>query len=291
MMIGQSAAKSFAYILGVYLGDGCVTKAGWYHQNTIDQDFAEAVKQAFDKIAVRPARITYQEKPKKDCNCSPQWAVQCSDPVLMRRLVDDTDRKQKIPDYVFGWDRELRQQFVIGLMDSEGFVAAIHRGQGYDWQVTNRSFYMGYKSCDPWVPELMRVMESIGLRLGKVGHEEPRKPGYKAPMRFAIKMQSWIDSGCRFNIARKQDRVDEWGSIGPYERRALHPRGGPQRLCSIEGCGVKYLAKGLCSRHYYQAKAKLRDYTPDPLPGAEMIESALRPKGGEAGRNDQPAIA
>ena len=31
--------------------------------------------------------------------------------------------------------------------------------------------------------------------------------------------------------------------------------------------------------------------TPDPLPGAEMIESALRPKGGEAGRNDQPAIA
>jgi hypothetical protein len=287
----QSAAKSFAYILGVYLGDGCVNARGYYYQNTIDQDFAEAVKQAFDRIADRPARITYAEVPKKGCNCSPQWTVLCSDRPLLQRFVVDTGGKARIPEYVLGWDRELRQQFVIGLMDSEGFVAAIHRGPGYDWKVTNRSFYMGYKSCDPWVPELMRVMESIGLRLGKVGHEKPRKPGYKAPMRFHIKMQSWINSGCRFNIARKQDRVDEWGSIGPYERRALHPRGGPQRLCSVDGCGVKYLAKGLCSRHYYQAKAKLRDPTPDPLPGAVMIESALRPKGGEVGRNDQPAIA
>lgn len=263
MAIGLSAAKSFAYILGVYLGDGCVNAQGYYYQGTIDRDFAEAVKRACDELAGRPARITYQEKPKKDRNCSPIWIVLCSNRELTERLVTDTDAKQKIPDYVFGWDLDLRQQFVIGLMDSEGFVAANHRHRGYDWKATNRSFYMGYKSCDPWVPELIRVMESIGLRLGKVGHEKPRKPGYKAPMRFHIKMQSWIDSGCRFNIARKQDRVDEWGSIGPYERRALHPRGGPQRLCSVAGCGSKHWARGLCTRHYDQAKAKLRDSTPD----------------------------
>jgi len=221
--MGQSAGKSFAYILGVYLGDGCVNARGYYYQNTIDQDFAEAVKQAFDTIAARPARITYMEKPAKGRNCSPQWTVLCSDRQLLQRLVADTGGKASIPEYVFGWDRELRQQFVIGLMDSEGFVAANHRHRGYDWQATNRSFYMGYKSCDPWVPELIRVMESIGLRLGKVGHEA-NKLGRKPSMRFHVKMQSWIDSGCRFNIARKQARVDEWGSVGPYERRALHPR-------------------------------------------------------------------
>ena len=224
MDIGQSAGKSFAYILGVYLGDGCVNARGYYYQNTIDQDFAEAVKRAFDAIAVCPARITYMEKPAKGRNCSTQWTVLCSDRVLMQRLVADTGGKARIPEYVMGWERELRQQFVIGLMDSEGFVAANHRHRGYNWQATNRSFYMGYKSCDPWVPELIRVMESIGLKLGKVGLEQPRKPGYKIPRRFHIKMQSWIDSGCRFNIARKQARVDEWGLVGPYERRALHPR-------------------------------------------------------------------
>jgi len=273
--MGQSAAKSFAYLLGVYLGDGNVMQGDYFRLNTIDKDFAEAVIWALDDVSERPARLTYMEKPAKDRPCRPQWSVFSGNRALAWQLVEDTDNKRLIPEYVSGWDRERRKLFVIGLMDSEGFVAANHNHRGYDWQRTNRSFYMGYKSCDPWVPELMRLMESVGLQLGKMGKEEPRKPGYKPSIRFAIKMQSWIDSGCRFNIARKQDRVDEWGSIGPYERRAYHPRGGPQRLCSVDGCGAKHLATGLCGRHYRQAKAKLRDYTPDAAtPAAVMIESA-----------------
>jgi hypothetical protein len=266
-LIGQSAGKSFAYLLGVYLGDGHVTQDMCYTQSTIDHDFAEAVVRAFADLSSRPVRVTYKEKPKKGCNCSPAWTLYCADRIVGNWLVTDTRNKQIIPAYVAYWDRERRKQFVIGLMDSEGFVAANHRWRGYDWKATNRSFYMGYKSCDPWVPDLIQVMESIGLKLGKMGQEEPRKPGYKAPMRFHVKMQSWIDSGCRFNIARKQDRVDEWGLIGPYERRALHPRGGPMRLCTLEGCGAKYLANGLCNRHYKQAQAKanLRDHTPDAV--------------------------
>jgi len=264
MDTGQSAAKSFAYILGVYLGDGCVRANDMaYTQSTIDKDFAEAVVRALADISDCPARVTYQEKPKKDQNCSPAWTVYCSDRTLGRRLVADTEKKQKIPEYVFGWGREVQRQFVIGLMDSEGFVAANHQHRGYEWQATNRSFYMGYKSCDPWVPELIRLMEGIGLKLGKVGQEQPRKPGYKTPTRFHVKMQSWIDSGCRFNIARKQDRVDQWGSIGPYERRAWHPRGGPQRLCSIDGCGVKHAAAGLCMQHY-DKKRRLSSETNTP---------------------------
>jgi len=274
--MGRSADKSFAYILGVYLGDGCVgSDTGYYVQNTIDKDFAEAVVRAFANIADRPARITYQEKPRKDRNCSPQWTVACSDRVLCGRLVADTSKKQHIPWYVASWDRELRKQFVIGLMDSEGFVAANHQGRGYNWRQTNRSYYMGYKSCDPWVPELIRVMESIGLRLGKVGHEKPRKPGYKVPMRFHIKMQSWIDSGCRFNLARKQDRVDDWGSCGPYERRAAFP--SKRRFCTNPGCEVPYYALGLCRRHYEQSKRRLISETNTPDTAAlmaVMIESA-----------------
>jgi hypothetical protein len=262
----QSAAKSYAYLLGVFLGDGCVS-GNHYAQSTIDFDFAQAVEKAFGDIADRPAKITFQPKPKKDCNCRPAWTIYCGDPALAARLVEETREKTIIPAYVFDWDRELKKQFVIGLMDSEGFVARNHVHRGYNWTATNRSFYMGYKSCDLWVPDLMRIMESIGLKLGRAATERPRKPGYKTPTRFHIKMQSWVDAGCRFNIARKQSRVDEWASIGPYERRALHPRGGPQRLCSVDGCGNKHWARGLCQRHYdhdKHAQAKLRDYMPDP---------------------------
>jgi len=265
MKIGQSAAKSYAYLLGVFLGDGCVTATGnalRYAQNTIDEDFAEAVRDALSNLTDRRVTVTYQEKPRPNRPCSPQWTVGCSDREICAKLLNDTQGKAVIPAYVFEWSGDLKKEFVIGLMDSEGFVAQVHTNRGYEWEKTNRSFFIGFKSCDVWVPDLIRIMQSVGIRIGKVGVEKPAKAGYKTPMRFAIKMQSWIDSGCRFNIARKQDRVNLWASIGPYERRALHPRGGPQRLCEVAGCGVKYLAKGLCNRHYKQAQAKLRDYTP-----------------------------
>ena len=84
--------------------------------------------------------------------------------------------------------------FIVGLMDSEGFVAG-------NSNHTGRRYYMGFKSCDVWVPEFVQILNSVGILVGKIGIEKPLKPGYKTPRRFAIKMQSWVDSGARFNIA------------------------------------------------------------------------------------------
>jgi hypothetical protein len=39
------------------------------------------------------------------------------------------------------------------------------------------------------------------------------------------------------------------------------------KICKIDGCGKKHMAKGLCSRHYY----KLR-YNGDPLGGRETLK-------------------
>ncbi len=132
-------------------------------------------------------------------------------------LIEDTEGKKIIPDYVFEWPLENKLSFISGLMDSEGFVAANSNS-------TNRRFYMGFKSCDVWVPEFVRLLESVGVRIGKTQIEKPVLPHYKPPMRFTIKMQSWIDAGCRFNIKRKQERVEQWNEAGAYERRAKFPR-------------------------------------------------------------------
>jgi hypothetical protein len=43
-MIGQSTDNSFAYLLGVYLGDGSVAENHRYSQGIIDKDFADAVR-------------------------------------------------------------------------------------------------------------------------------------------------------------------------------------------------------------------------------------------------------
>lgn len=222
-MIGQSAGKSFAYILGVYLGDGCVTTQNarrkyWRHVfrlNTIDADFAEATRSALAGLDCK--RIWVSTHPVKGGR--PNHALSAApDEDTLTAMVEITDGKRTLPYGIEDWPRDHVLAFIAGIMDSEGFVAANASNP------TNRRFYMGFKSCDAWVPDFIRLLEKTGIRIGTVQTEKPRKPGYKPATRFTIKMQSWIDAGAYFNIARKQDRVTEWASAGAYERRARHAR-------------------------------------------------------------------
>jgi len=215
MEIRQSAGKDFAYLLGVYLGDGCVTRNGnnpVFRLNTIDEDFAEATKRALFSITGKTARICKHDVSKSS---KPNYSLQCNGiNDLCHWLVENTENKTCFPQIVL---RSHKIAFIEGLMDSEGFVAA-------NSNPTNRRYYMGYKSCDPWVQNFILILQSVGIRIGKVSTEKPKKAGYKQPTRFAIKIQSWIDSGAKFNIARKQNRVDEWASAGAYENRSRYPR-------------------------------------------------------------------
>lgn len=212
-MIRREAGKSYAYLLGVYLGDGCVTRYNngiAFRLNTIDEDFALAVKEAIGSLSDVPVRI-WKEEVKK--SSKPNYALCCADEQLAEQLVASTNGKLELPDV-----GEFSKDLIIGLMDSEGFVAKNTNNH------TNRGFYMGFKSCDVWVPDFIRLVQSVGLRIGKVQTERPYKPHYKAPTRFHIKIQSWVDSGMRFNIKRKQDRVDLWASTVPYTQRRVNPR-------------------------------------------------------------------
>lgn len=214
-MIGQSAGKTYAYLLGVYLGDGCVTTSGYtsivFRLNTIDRDFAEATANALLDLTGKRPNIR-EHTVKKGSN---NFAISHACRGLCEQLVADTQDKQQIPIYVFGWPDELKKEFIIGLMDSEGFVGEQRKNP------TNRRFYMGFKSCDVWVPDFVRILQSVGVKIGKIGIEKPRKEGYKIPTRFTVKMQSWIDAGCRFNIARKQSRVDRWAALPAYAIRKV----------------------------------------------------------------------
>ncbi|SRR5678816_3083044 len=212
MTNGVEAGKSYAYLLGVYLGDGCVTrynKGIAFRLNTIDEDFALAVKAALETITTVPVRI-WKETVKK--SSKPNYALCCADEVLSASLVMTTGNKQKLPLTDFPED------LIVGLMDSEGFVAEKTEHK------TGRAYYMGFKSCDVWVPDFIRLVQSVGLKIGKIQTEKPYKPHYKEPTRFHIKMQSWVDSGLRFNIKRKQDRVDRWAATEPYSERSRFPR-------------------------------------------------------------------
>lgn len=236
-MIGQDAGKSFAYILGVYLGDGCVTirrvsgeaDVPVFRLNTIDEDFVRATQAALADLTDYKITVCCHAVSKSN---KPNWSLSVRGRELCGRLVVDTEKKRVIPPYVWEWPREYKLAFIAGLMDSEGFVGSQKRA--------GRRHYMGFKSCDVWVPSFIRLLHSVGILVGKVGIERPRYPGYKTPTRFTIKMQSWVDSGVRFNIARKQSRVDEWAATVP-DPRALRFQAKltPETTCTAPGNGMK----------------------------------------------------
>jgi hypothetical protein len=91
-------------------------------------------------------------------------------------------------------------------MDSEGYVC-LKEGRG--------QAHMGFKSTDLWFGDFLRLMQSVGIVHGKIGVEQPRKPGYRVPRRVTIKMRSWVDVGAYFRIARKQECVERWAAM-PY---------------------------------------------------------------------------
>lgn len=209
-MIRQSADKSYAYLLGVYLGDGCVRQNHGKKQfamNTIDLDFATATKEAFEMCGYT-SNIHGPMKDKRFSKSAVFYTVNSSSQEMCYAFISETDSKQKLPSWIFEASKANRIAFIAGIMDSEGFVAE----QKSRTAKGNQCFYMGYKSCDVWVSDFIRLLETTGVRIGKIGVEQPRKAGYKTPTRFTIKMQSWIDSGCYFNIQRKQSRVNEWNT-------------------------------------------------------------------------------
>lgn len=211
MKIGQSAGKSFAYILGVYLGDGCVTRnlhKNWdgvlerfsvFRLNTIDNDFALAVKAALNELSDRPVNIRTHEVSKSS---KPNHALRFGGEWLCNKLVIDTEGKSFIPPYVFEWGKPEKLAFIAGLMDSEGFVTYNKR--------TVSSYYMGFKCCESWVYDFVKLLESTGIKVGKVSECPPYKEHYKTPIRFHIKMTSWVNAGAYFKIQRKQARVNDW---------------------------------------------------------------------------------
>lgn len=242
--------KDWAYILGVYLGDGCVTRhknQKVFRLNTIDSDFAEATKNSLINLKPHSVNIC-KHSVKKSTN--PNHALRCAAPDLCARLVDDTQGKQVIPAYVWEMPIDAKREFIAGVMDSEGFVAA--KTSYANNRKTGRGYYLGIKCCDKWINDFAKILQSIGVEVGKMSDEAPLHKGYKTPTRFHVKIQSWVDAGCYFKIRRKQVRIDEWAATEPYTQRALYPRGGPQRICTVEGCDKKYLAKGYCNLHYYR---------------------------------------
>ncbi|MEK9207968.1 MAG: LAGLIDADG family homing endonuclease [Patescibacteria group bacterium] len=197
----QSAGKinSIAYLFGVYLGDGNVSRGDNYdvdfRLNTIDYDFAQAVQDALFNVIGRIGKI-YTYPVKKSTKPNNYIRLGCKD--FCDYLEAETLKKEKLPDFIWKASKKTRKEFIAGLMDSEGYICKDKR---------SNFFEIGFKTTSEWTKDVNRLLQLLGCETS-LKECKPYKSWYKKCYRIRIKPQSFIKSNLYFKIQRKQDRVN-----------------------------------------------------------------------------------
>jgi len=200
-MIRQSAGKEIylAYLVGVYLGDGCLTNQRGvmtFRLNTIDNDFAEKVRNTLGNLIGRNGSLCVHSVKKSS---KPNHSLSCPANELSW-LKESTSSKEKIPSFIFGYSRKEQIEFISGILDSEGYVSISKHRPG--------CITIGLKATSDWMLELYKMFQRLGVKIGKVGNEI--LPSGKIAHRFNFNSRSFIENGLYFNIKRKQDRLNEY---------------------------------------------------------------------------------
>ena len=130
-----------------------------FRLNTIDEDFAEATKAALVDLSDYKVSLSCHPVPKSS---NPNWALALGDRALCERLIVDTKRKSIIPAFVFDWPRE------VGLHCGADGQRGLRCRQLQSHRTT---VLYGLQILRCLVPEFVRVLNSVGILVGKIGIE------------------------------------------------------------------------------------------------------------------------
>lgn len=201
----QSAGKSFAYILGTYLSDACIT----HERNSLvlrlevmDKDFADHFEQSLVEYGATHVKTYKIENPRYKQGFS--FFVISRDQVLIDRLLSDTHKKTLVPSYVKHWSKQDKLEFISAVMDGEGYV-----GKRSKPLANGKNTYgIGIKMEHALLTQIKPIMQSVGIKTGKFIMTKNIVNIQTSTLN--IRMASWISSGAKFYIERKQNRVNEY---------------------------------------------------------------------------------
>lgn len=201
----QSAGKSFAYILGTYLSDACIT----HERNSLvlrlevmDKDFADHFEQSLIEYGATHVKTYKIENPRYKQGFS--FFVISRDQVLIDRLLSDTHKKTLVPSYVKHWNKRDKLEFISAIMDGEGYV-----GKRSKPLANGKNTYgIGIKMEHALLTQIKPIMQSVGIKTGKFVMTKNIVNIQTSTLN--IRMASWISSGAKFYIERKQNRVNEY---------------------------------------------------------------------------------
>lgn len=192
----KPADKTYAYLLGCFFGDASVFRRGntyAYSFECIDKEFIDKVAKCLSDFLNKDVHVHRRTDTNKYYLqvCSKKFKV----------FIDDTAGCRYIPDYVYQWSNDLKKEFLEGVLDSDGWVSERSNPNG------NTNWMMGYGTTYSWAYDIKRMLQSFNVVCGKT-REIPTKN--KTQLVFTINLKSFIESGLRFNIERKQKRLNHY---------------------------------------------------------------------------------
>lgn len=174
-----------------------------------DYDFAKKWRDCLEDIVGYKYAIS-EIKPS-GTNRYVQYKVRCAKQWLVDEAEKITNHKTRIPQFVNEGNPEIQKEFLIGLMDSEGWINM------YLSSLAISDITLGFACTDDFFGDVYRMFEKLGIKVSKVYKRKPsrRKDGTLCkPIRlFRIDINDYINAGMGFSIKRKSDRLAFISSI------------------------------------------------------------------------------
>ena len=199
----QSINKELAYLLGVYLTDGSISKENKFQLQVIDKDFAENVLACIKKIKPSCQANIYQRDATKNggWNKSIQYCINAGFIDWKDFFVKQTGEKHFIPTVILESSLTIKKWFIAGVMDGDGFIA-----KHTDYKKNRVQYTIGIGKVEKgWIMEFNKMLQSIGVNTYKP-YRSVTKGGVPF-ITFNINKEDFINNGLFFTIKRKQDKL------------------------------------------------------------------------------------
>lgn len=203
--------KNRAYLFGVYLGDGCCSKFTRHYNFRIiseDGDVIERTMQIVNLLFNKNYHLI-SIKPNKTYLYS--FTVG-SNKNLFDMLISETGYKTHLPEFVMNSDREIKAEFVAGLMDTDGYISSSKNKFG------QQRFSLGFVNSGDWLDQFIALLQSLGVKVGKkTPKRKYRSVNEKDCYQININLRSFIERGLYFNCQRKQRTLEKYKSSVRYQ--------------------------------------------------------------------------
>lgn len=192
-------SKEFAYLIGVYLTDGSITRSGFQLQ-VIDKDFAERVLEYWKLFIPNTKAYIRTRNDNSSWNKQMRYIIAVGIGQYALYLKTITKNKQHIPLQIIRSTPDIQKWFIAGVMDGDGWISKTKRNDSPQFQ-----YRIGIGGLEnEWIYEFRELLIKLGVICLKTEYFLTKKG--LSFCRFNVKPISFFRSGLFFTLNRKVER-------------------------------------------------------------------------------------